>query len=104
VKIVEVASPVPGAKAYLTSTHLRVIVGHEPIGPAGELRWHISISHPRRYPHWDEIKELRYQFIPDEATMAMLLPPRNEYVNVHPNCFHLHEFVGNEIITKMNLI
>lgn len=62
-----------------------VFAGKEPIG------WHLSISHPTRYPTWDEIKEARYYFCPDEVTMGMLLPPKSEYVNVHPNCFHLHE-------------
>jgi hypothetical protein len=54
-------------------------------------RWHLSISHPRRYPTWDEIRDARYALIPDGVTMAMLLPPRAQYVNVHPNCFHLHQ-------------
>lgn len=54
-------------------------------------KWHMSISHPTRYPTWDEIKEARYKFIPNKVTMAMLLPPMEEYVNLHPNCFHLHE-------------
>ncbi|SIS88764.1 DUF7694 domain-containing protein [Alicyclobacillus vulcanalis] len=57
--------------------------------------WHMSISHPERYPTWDEIREARYQLIPNDVTMAMLLPPKEEYVNVHPNCFHLHEVVDN---------
>lgn len=56
-----------------------------------EGRWHISVAHPSRYPTWDEIKEVRYRFVPDDVTMAMLLPPRSQYVNKHPNCFHLHE-------------
>jgi hypothetical protein len=53
--------------------------------------WHLSISHPTRYPTWDEIKAARYDLLPDDCTMGMLLPPSGEYVNVHPNCFHLHE-------------
>jgi len=56
-----------------------------------ENGWHLSISHPDRYPTWDEIKAARYELLPDEVTMGMLLPPKGEYVNVHPNCFHLHE-------------
>jgi hypothetical protein len=73
--------------------HLSVLVGREPKG------WHLSISHrtnvmrpkPGRYPTWDEIADARYRFIPDEATMAMLLPPRDQYVNLHETTFHLHE-------------
>jgi len=55
--------------------------------------WHLSISASRRYPTWDEIAEARYQLCPDNITMAMLLPPRGEYVNLHDTTFHLHEIL-----------
>jgi hypothetical protein len=64
--------------------------------------WHLSISHPSRYPTWDEIAEARYQLIPDDVTVGMVLPPSDEYVNAHPNCFHLHEIV--EKIAKPSII
>lgn len=54
-------------------------------------KWHLSISHPSRYPTYDEIKEARYKFIPNNATVAMLFPPKEEFINVHQNCFHLWE-------------
>jgi hypothetical protein len=56
-----------------------------------DKRWHLSISHRGRYPTWDEIKQARYDLIPNHVTMAQLLPPKEEYVNLHPNTFHLHE-------------
>ena len=88
------SSPVSGCKAFRSSTSsLAIICGREPLGPNGELRWHLSISHPHRYPHWDEIRDARYLLIPDEVTMVMFLPPQREYVNVHSNCFHLYEIV-----------
>lgn len=58
-------------------------------------RWHMSISRPDRYPHWHEIRDARYAFLPDNCTMAMILPPKAEYVNIHQNCFHLHEVEGD---------
>jgi hypothetical protein len=87
---VEIVSPVLGCRAY-TLGRCRVIVGREPIGAGGELKWHLSISHRARYPTWDEIREARYRFIPNDVTVAMILPPKEEYVNFHENCFHLHE-------------
>ena len=51
--------------------------------------WHLSISHSDRYPTWDEIAEARYDLTPNEVTMALLLPPKEKYLNIHPNCFHL---------------
>lgn len=59
-------------------------------------KWHLSISHPEKYPDWDTIRDARYALLPDDITMAMLLPPTSQYVNVHHNCFHLHEIENEE--------
>jgi hypothetical protein len=53
--------------------------------------WHLSIAHPWRNPSWDEIASARYEFVPDEITMAMILPPEDEYINIHEHCFQLCE-------------
>lgn len=52
----------------------------------------LSIAHPDRYPTWDEVAYIRYALIPDEVTMAMLLPSRKDYINIHNYCFILNEF------------
>jgi hypothetical protein len=73
--------------------HLSVFAGVE------DGEFHMSISHrtsdgrkaPGRYPTWDEIHDARYRFCPLDKTMAMLLPPQGEYVNLHPTTFHLWE-------------
>lgn len=56
-----------------------------------EHGWHFSIAHPQRYPTWDEVAKVRYELIPDDVTMAMILPPRGDYVNIHNFCFQCHE-------------
>ncbi|MGI5223563.1 DUF7694 domain-containing protein [Actinoallomurus sp. CA-142502] len=89
--------PMPGMTCWqreASDGHLSVVVGRD---PAVDLLWHLSISHrlnlpgnpPGRYPTWDEVTDARYRFVPDQVTMAMFLPPRAEYVNVHPTVFHL---------------
>ena len=70
----------------------RIIIARE-VYNSHELRWHMSISRNDRYPSWDEIRDARYALLPDDVTIAMLLPPKAEYVDLHPNCFHLHEIV-----------
>lgn len=72
-----------------------------------EAGWHLSISFKAkeqweggppfatRYPTWDEIYEARYEFLPDKLDMAMHLPPKEEYVNIHETTFHLWEAGGS---------
>jgi hypothetical protein len=90
----EVQCPVPYCRAFRWG-ELSVIVGEEP-----GIGWHLSVAHPRRYPTWDEIKAARYDHVPDAVTMVMCLPPREEYVNVHRNCFHLHEAPGDWAVLR----
>lgn len=61
--------------------------------------WHLSISQPYRYPTWDEIYTAWYDLCPDAAqiTGAILLPRKTEYVNLHPNCFHVHQLEDAEV-------
>lgn len=73
----------PGAKWYQMGECI-ICVGKDE-------QWHMSISCKSRYPTWDEISHARYNLIPDEVTMAMLLPPMAEYVNIHPNTMHIWE-------------
>lgn len=92
----------PGTRAWqreVEDGHLTVFAGREPDPSFSRPMWHLSISHrtnahpplPGRYPHWDEIVEARYRFIPNETRVAMLLPPREEWVSVHDTTFHLWE-------------
>ena len=46
---------------------------------------------PGRIPTWDEIKDARYEFVPDDVNMAMMLPPKRLYMNLHPTTMHLYE-------------
>lgn len=70
----------------------QVLVSKEPRpGDGNRLWWHLSISRPDRYPNWEEIKDARYALLPMGLTFAQILPPMNEYTNIHPNCFHLWE-------------
>jgi hypothetical protein len=84
----EAQQVVPYCKTFLWG-EIKVFAGQEPAG------WHLSISHPRRNPTWEEIKQARYDLCPHNITMAMILPPTEEYVNIHNFCFHLHQ-IPNE--------
>ena len=76
--------PVPNGRLFMRGP-IKAIVSKD------DGSWHISVSHPHRYPKWDEISKARYDLIPNDHFMVMILPPREEYVNIHENCFHLWE-------------
>ena len=42
------------------------------------------------------MRTAREAMTPDEVTMAILFPPRSEYVNVHERCLHLWQIGGDE--------
>ena len=98
------ATGAPGLRIYqrdVEDGHLTIMVGAE-AGHDGP-RWHLSISHrtngndprPGRYPTWDEIKDARYRFMPGDITVAQILPPEDEFVNVHATTFHLWQIEGD---------
>jgi hypothetical protein len=66
-------------------------VGHETRPGAPGLHWHLSISCKDRNPTWEEIKDARYSLLPMGLTFAQILPPLNDYISIHPYCFHLWE-------------
>lgn len=106
-RVPHVTEQLPGEhRAYVSESGCNVIVGLEPAGqapvgvwlpPEARLLWHLSISHPGRYPSWDEVADVRYALVPDDVTMALLLPPSAEYVNAHPTCFHLWQIEDRRV-------
>ena len=66
--------------------------------------WHLSIAHPLRYPTWDEVAHARYKLLPGNITMAMLLPPQAEYLNLHENTFQMWECVDGAGLLRTQLI
>lgn len=89
-----VQAPFPNTRAFSRLANDGEILNV--ICSTDEGSYHISISSPRRYPSWDEILETRLAFSPNRMTMAMILPPMEEYVNFHNNCFHLWEIEPDE--------
>lgn len=69
-------------RAYMLGDY-SVLVSREPTG------LHLSIAGRDGYPPWDVIAEARARLLPPDLTFAMILPPMDQYVNIHENCFHL---------------
>lgn len=53
-------------------------------------KWHLSASCNHVIGYY-EMKELRYTFLPDAIYAGQIFPPREEFVNIHPNCYHLYQ-------------
>lgn len=81
--------PFPGGRIWMRlmgkHNHMTMIASAD----GGHL--HVSISHSARYPTWDEILAVRAWAFPPEMEVVMVLARKGEYVNMHPNCFHLWE-------------
>lgn len=58
-------------------------------------RWHLSVSAGPTLGYY-ELKEIRYKFMPNDMEVAQIFPPREEFVNLHENCFHLYELTPAE--------
>lgn len=64
-------------------------------------KWHLSAStnHPIGYY---EMKELRYEFLPNGIHAAQVFPPREEFVNIEENCYHLYEIDDEDEELKLS--
>lgn len=81
----------PDLKGYRPG-RCTILVGHLADGSC-----HLSIANETRYPTWDEIAKARYELMPVDAMVAMLLPTAEEYINLHSFCFQLHELKDGRI-------
>lgn len=85
------AANLPGARLFRLG-NCGVIVSRDEIPELNIYpRWHLSISHPARYPTWEEIGAARDQLLPPDVCMCIPFPPRAWWMSIHPNCFHLWE-------------
>lgn len=62
-------------------------------------KWHLSVATNHTLGYY-ELKEIRYKFMPNMMSVAQIFPPREEFVNVHENCFHLFELRDNDKIAN----
>jgi len=57
-----------------------------------EGRLHLSVSHPRRLPTWDEVSGLWYNTIAKNGEVgALLLPKPEQFVNIHKYVLQIKE-------------
>lgn len=58
-------------------------------------KWHLSVS--AKFPlGYQQLKDVRYKFMPNDMSVAQIFPRREEFVNVHTCCWHLWEIDEDE--------
>ena len=77
---------------------LQALVGREPVVD-DDYRWHISISGPGRVPTWEELAATAHELRPG-VPMAIGIPPRSWWMNVHPHVLHLWELRDEHLIAE----
>jgi hypothetical protein len=63
----------------------------------GKLWAHLSVSLVDRLPSWKELRWCKEYFLGDRRAIQVL-PPRAEYVNLHPFVLHLYAPLEHEPI------
>ncbi len=98
----QIQSPVPDTVAYMNDQKgLKIILGLEPHDDGCE--WlHLSISGKGvisgmdRIPTYSELAEAKEVFLGTHSKAVMVLPPRKEWVNIHPCVLHLFSNVDED--------
>jgi hypothetical protein len=65
--------------------------------------WHISISRKDRLPSYEELKDVRYQYLPDVPYMVQIFPSQEDFVNLHNYCLHLWEPKDPFVYSELNV-
>lgn len=81
----------PDSRFFRMGTEISIILSQ-----TDQWGWHMSIAHRKRLPTWDEIAYARYELIPNEVTMALMLPPKEQYINLHSFCMQMHQVFDKE--------
>ena len=76
----------------------RAVVSRDEIGVADE-RWHLSISGQDDVPPWRVMATIGHDLRPG-VPMAMGLPPRSWWINVHPHTLHMWELHDENLIAQ----
>lgn len=71
-----------------SSSRLKVICSAR-IEKDGKRWMHVSFSRQDRIPDWNDLRLVKDTFIGRDRLAIQVLPPADEYVNIHPHVLHL---------------
>lgn len=61
---------------------------------AGWRHVSVSIEYSDKTPDWDTMCRVKDLFFEDTDWVVQFHPPKKEYVNLHPGCLHLWQYIG----------
>ncbi len=62
---------------------------------------HVSVSRTDRIPDWEDLRLTKLAFIGPSRYAIQIVPPVDEYVNIHPNCLHLWSPLNDDILGSL---
>ena len=81
--------------ALQDNTGLRVIIDCSTKGD--DRYWvHLSLSRAKAIPSHLDMVRVKEAFLGNSRYAYSVFPPRQEYVNIHPNCLHLWALVDGD--------
>jgi hypothetical protein len=83
---------------WVDDVEYRAIVSRDELVP-GDDRWHLSISGENDVPPWSVIATIGHDLRPG-VPMALGVPPRSWWINVHPHTLHLWELNDENLIDQ----
>jgi hypothetical protein len=83
--------------AYKSRNGLAVIISCC-IEEDGKNWVHLSVSRKNSMPTWGELVDIKEIFLGKNAVAIQVLPPRSEWVNIHPFCLHLYQCLDDRPI------
>lgn len=80
--------PVLGVRVHVISSGTDVENGWE----------HVSVSHPKRCPTWNEMQQIKELFWTDHETVVQFHPKKSAYINRMEFCLHMWRPLGKEVV------
>jgi len=57
---------------------------------------HLSVSRKNFLPSWEDLVLVKEIFLGQDSAAIQVLPPKKEWVNIHPFCLHLYQCLEDE--------
>lgn len=85
-----------GSARYVSANMSLIAILSCSIEADGRAWLHLSVSHRKRIPTHGEMRVVKELFLCDREAYSVI-PPRERYVNLHPNVLHLFALIDEKL-------